>query len=202
MQEEDQQSWKIQVHAKASNFNLKLKASNLKIHRLTLLLKLRKFFLRLDAQSSPPIPSQQQRRTLISKFLRIFMKSKSIPPKISSSRRNSDSKFHLDRLKQYARDAQEPFCFGGSFMAIVALISQKAAMIFGLVLLLHIALLLKKWKTGETSKLLAILVVVAVASSLVPDLSSYLQYDQGSAFEFVWKLWKTVASLMWETLGK
>lgn len=81
MQAEKQQSWKIYVHAKAKNFHFKLKvrATNIvptwEFHQCSIVLKLGKCLLKLKSNNGTAlIPSQQQPKTLKSKFLALLKK--------------------------------------------------------------------------------------------------------------------------------
>ncbi|KAF3447958.1 hypothetical protein FNV43_RR08665 [Rhamnella rubrinervis] len=78
MQAENQHSWKINIQAKAKNFHFRFKATNVsptwKNHRLSALLKLRRFLLTVNSESSTASNGGQQRGKLTSKFLRFLKK--------------------------------------------------------------------------------------------------------------------------------
>lgn len=106
MQARDQQSWRIEVRSKAKNFDFKLKAEtepNWKIQRLSFILKLRSFFLRVNSESADSIPSQT-RRTLMPKFLRTGAKTCSRWTKKSANRQKPEAKLALNRFQHYAKE--------------------------------------------------------------------------------------------------
>lgn len=77
--QQQQQTWKITVQAKAKNFNLKFKSTQIvptwKFHRVSVLIKLRKIFLKVKLNSETTASvSRQRKATLKSKLLRIFKK--------------------------------------------------------------------------------------------------------------------------------
>ncbi|KAM6550416.1 hypothetical protein CsatB_000224 [Cannabis sativa] len=96
-EENSQRSWRIEVRAKAKNFNFKFKAKkiepNWKIHRLSLLLKIRSFFIRVNSVSTDS--TTRSRPTLIPKFLRIATKARSKP----SINRKPETRFGLKRIQ-------------------------------------------------------------------------------------------------------
>lgn len=84
MQAEKQQTWKLTVQAKAKkSFNFKFNSTQIvptwKLHRFSLLIKLRKFILRVKLNSETTAPSvsrnsRKRKATLKSKLLRILKK--------------------------------------------------------------------------------------------------------------------------------
>lgn len=113
MQAEKQQSWKINVNARANKFRFKLKAANnmqpsWKFFRISLFLRLHGFLLAVKSETGPPIPRQQP-RTLKSKFLKIFQKLKTpsarkrtIAAKKTRNLQHPESKFLADPLERAA----------------------------------------------------------------------------------------------------
>lgn len=217
MQEEDNRSWRIEVRAKAKNFNFKFKATktepNWKTHRLSLLLKLRRFFLRVNSDSTD---SKTRRPTLIPKFLRISTK----PRSKSTNNRKPKSKFGLERIQQYAKEARH--CCGdrlwnhllyrASFLCLnlVFFLSffqgpiNLGALVVVLVgfMLQHIAVVVKKLVARKLWLLLVASMAALAWSVVVVDLGSCLKFGRGlySSSKFVWSLWNYFGSFICDKL--
>ncbi|EXC23826.1 hypothetical protein L484_006088 [Morus notabilis] len=145
--EQNPQSWRIEVRAKARNFNFKFNATKLsptwKFHRLSLLLKLHSFFLGLNSHSSPSIPTQPQQQTLKSKLRGILSKIRSKTTKKWPNRRKSKTNSALNRLRKYTKE--KPICFGSLLALILGLVIRKREIfVYFLGILACIALLLLK----------------------------------------------------------
>ncbi|XP_062096376.1 uncharacterized protein LOC133802135 [Humulus lupulus] len=185
MQAEDQRSWRIEVRAKSRNFNFKFKAAkiepNWKIHRFSLLLKLRRFFLRVNSDSTD---LKTRRRTLIPKFLRIATKSRSK----SSNSRQPEPEFGLKRFQQYAKEG--PFNLGALVVIVIGFVLQ------------HIAVVVKKLIARKLWLFLVASMVPLACSVVVVDLGSYMRFSQGlySSSKFVWNLWNCFGSFICDRL--
>ncbi|PON92754.1 hypothetical protein TorRG33x02_113520 [Trema orientale] len=203
MQAEDQQSWRIEVRAKAKNFDFKLRAANIKpIHRLSVLLKLPRFFLTVNSESADSVSPSQTRGALLPRFLRIaakirsrWAKNRPIAAKKPSNCRKPEAKFARNRLQKYAKE--EPISFGSLLVIIIGFVFQKGIVMFmsGFVFLTHIGLVMKKF---EARKLWLLVVASALAGFLVVDLSrlsSYINFTEASS-NFVWNPWKFAGSLI------
>lgn len=173
MQAENQQSWKINIQAKAKNFDFRLKVTNVSLtwknHRLSALLKLRRFLLTVHSESSTASNGGQQQRKLTSKFLKkIFFKrtkNQPIAAKESSNRRHPEAKFSSNRLKQFAFEVKPRYL-------------MRRAYNFFLGILLFVAFLFNKCKKLKPIKLPILLVAAAL----------------------VWKTWKLFSSWLWYLL--
>ncbi|KAH7514752.1 hypothetical protein FEM48_Zijuj11G0123900 [Ziziphus jujuba var. spinosa] len=206
---EKQHSWKINIHAKAKSFHFRFKATNIsptwKFHRLSVLLKIRRFLLltvNSESSASNAISKQRHQGKLISKFLRLFKKIRLERTK----NQHPEAKFPSNRLQRFSY--KEPICVGSLFLGILACLLSppifQAIAIYSLVMLLFVAFLFKKCKTRKPSKLLILLIAAAWACPLLSlfHLSYFLKYDKGFASNFVWKAWNIVASLIWNSLVK
>ncbi|WJZ92952.1 hypothetical protein VitviT2T_011922 [Vitis vinifera] len=209
-QEQQKQPWSLQVHAKAKNFNFKLKATQIipshKFFRLSVFLKVCSFSLKARSERGPPA-SRQHRTPLRSKFARILEKIRSRgtkKPAISavktSSRRRPEAKLPQNqRPKRFAYE--EPIYVGSIMMRGLAFLSRSVSVkdhsgiiIHTSIILLYLALLFKKYTTRETSNLLATLIAAIVGCSLVFDMSSGLNYNGGLVSECVWTICNLAAS--------
>lgn len=119
MQSEEQQTLKINVQANAKNFDFKFKSTQIapawKLHRLSISLKLRNFFLRANSEStvhhrtkqnsestalvSRRHPQQQQKQPLKSRVLKIFKK---LRIRRAKKPRYPEAESFVNRLKQFA----------------------------------------------------------------------------------------------------
>ncbi|TQD78328.1 hypothetical protein C1H46_036133 [Malus baccata] len=118
MQAEEQQAFKINVQAKCKNFDFKFKSTQIvpawKLHRISISLKLRKFFLRVNSESTvhqtkknPEFVASISRRQHHPHQQKQSLKSKlSIFKKLSIHRskkpRCPEAESTVNRLKQFA----------------------------------------------------------------------------------------------------
>ena len=110
---EQKQSWQIEVRAKAKSFDFKLKATkdspNWKLSRIYVLLKIHKLFFFLVNSESGPSNSSKSERTLKSKFPRIADKVRSIIVKNPQNRAKADAKKYQDQLQLCAKEVNRIF---------------------------------------------------------------------------------------------
>ncbi|XVF29707.1 hypothetical protein REPUB_Repub15cG0145500 [Reevesia pubescens] len=120
-----QQSWKVNIQAKAQNFNFKLKATKIlptgKLHRFSVLVRLHKFILKLQLKSGSTVSfSTLQKRTLKSTFLRLFEKLRLRRTKKTLYIQHPDVKPAMNRLKQFAN--KKTIWAGSLVISILALL--------------------------------------------------------------------------------
>ncbi|KAK9289976.1 hypothetical protein L1049_008138 [Liquidambar formosana] len=121
MQADKQQRWRIYVHAKATNFDLKLKATKIlptwMLYRVSIMLKLHQVLLKVKSESQPSMPTQGG-RTLKSKFLQILEKIRARRAKNRANATNNTSnlqypqiKFPVNLLERFAFEVHGYFNF-------------------------------------------------------------------------------------------
>ncbi|XVE80751.1 hypothetical protein DITRI_Ditri15bG0005400 [Diplodiscus trichospermus] len=126
--EKQQLSRKVNIQARAQNFNFKLKATQIlptgNFHRFSLLLRLHKLILKLQLKSGSTVSvSIQQKRTLKSTFFRLLEKLRIRPANKALTIQHPDVKSVLNRLKQF--DHKKSICGGLLVVAILALLLQS-----------------------------------------------------------------------------
>ncbi|GAV67295.1 hypothetical protein CFOL_v3_10801 [Cephalotus follicularis] len=181
MQSEKQKAWKINVQARARNFNIKLKVTSIvpswKLHRFSIMLRLQQFVLKVNTESGTTI-SMQQRRTLKSKINGVFERFRTRQGK------NETLKFPLNRLRQIP--CKELICVGCLSIGILASPSklifdndQKDIIVEGSVLFFCLAIWFHRYRTGKASALLVYLMVAILVCSVVSRFGYYVNCDQG-----------------------
>ncbi|KAK8487810.1 hypothetical protein V6N13_099922 [Hibiscus sabdariffa] len=140
-----QHSWKLNIEAKTHIFNLKLKATNIlptgDFHRFSLLLRLRRFILKLHLKSDSTLSiSTQQKRTFKSTFLTLLHKLRLRRANKALTIQNPDLK---SLLKQFA--TKESSCGGSLVIAIMALLLQWISREDGKGVITLVSLVLLYW---------------------------------------------------------
>ncbi|XWS35409.1 hypothetical protein CRYUN_Cryun21dG0123900 [Craigia yunnanensis] len=200
MQAEKQlQSWKVNIQARAKNFNFKLKATKVlptgNFHRLSLLLRLHKFILKFQLKSGSAVSiSTEQKRTQKSTFLRLLEKLRLRPAKKTLTIQHPDVKSVLNRLKQYGN--KKSICASSLVIAIPALLMQSISKKDRKGIITHTSIALMNWilyynrhRKGKTSTFWMVLIVGTVGCWAALHLSK----GYVSEFGWSWRAWSHAA---------
>ncbi|XP_022760945.1 uncharacterized protein LOC111307197 isoform X2 [Durio zibethinus] len=172
--EEQQQSWKVNIQARAQNFSFKLKATKIlptgKFQRFSLLLRLHKVILKLQLEPGSTVSiSTQQKRTLKSTFLRLLEKLRLRRAKTTLTLQHPDVKSALNRLKLFAN--KKSICAGSLVIAVLALLLQsvfkkdcKGIITHTSIILMYWVLYFNRHTKGKTSGFWIVLIVATVGS--------------------------------------
>lgn len=203
---EKQHSWKINIHTKAKSFHFRFKATNIsptwKFHRLSVLLKIRRFLLltvNSESSASNAISKQRHQGKLISKFLRLFKKIRLERTK----NQHPEAKFPSNRLQRFSYKVkkkciiifyfflfsellnlsklheqficfQEPICVGSLFLGILAcLLSPPIFQAIAIYSLVMLLFVAFLFKKCKTRKPSKLLILLIAAVWACPLLSLF-----------------------------
>ncbi|XP_077213718.1 maltose excess protein 1-like, chloroplastic [Tasmannia lanceolata] len=200
MQATKNQSWRISVHARAKSFEFKFRAGKffpslgVKATHFTFLLKLRRFFLKMETDSGVPVRNCR-RWCSISRILHIikkpFIRIKA-PTNKGRSNLWPENDFVAKRHGGFLSEEPLP-AITGNLALLSGSVSQKdheGITIYAFTLIFYLVLLVKSF-LSRTSHF-PLLLVASMASSIGFSLN-YLNY-RGHIPEVVWKAWNHTIS--------
>ncbi|XP_058209806.1 uncharacterized protein LOC131322490 [Rhododendron vialii] len=197
MEPERHQTLQINVNAKAKTFHFKFKAITILPTtsksfpfpiKLNLKLKLCPSLLQ-SKKSEPHFPFPRRGKSWKSKFLRILGKfrprtseNKATPSNQTSNLGHPDAHFSSIQLRHFPYE--EPMCIGSIVIGFIALLSQsisqnnqKGIVLYTLIILLYLALILKKYFSRRTRNLMVIAIVALLCCAIWVYLRNILKTD-------------------------
>ncbi|KAK6778064.1 hypothetical protein RDI58_024782 [Solanum bulbocastanum] len=191
-QQQQHHSWKLNVHAKAKNFNFKLVASNFlpnsKYFPFSLKFKYCRFFIHLNSQTFIS-PNPQKPKSFKSKLHRFLQRLR--------RRRSKNNRVTSTKPKNKATISQSSVVFGNLVLFIQSIYQgdKDGIFVLGSIVIICFATLFKKIMARKAWILLVFVTGALVFFSNVMHLRFRSQFDhQHYLAGFFWRAFKNAAS--------